>query len=329
MKQLNLISVIIPAYCEAESLLELVERIKNSLELHFARTTYEIIIVDDGSTDNTEMVLVELSRKYNFLKAIVFRKNLGKSLALMAGLKAVNGEIIITMDADLQDRPEEIHLLINPIKNEGVDLVSGWRKNRNASLVRRVGSKLYNFVVKKVTGLEMHDFNSGFKAYSRDLAKTLIIYGQYHRFIPVIANFMGYKLSEVQISNDCRKHGESKFRTFRYQGLFDLISVVFLYRFALNPLYFFGVISFVIIIPSLAIIFYLTVNHLFSLVSNNIGQILIARPLFIGALFMFMTGITIFLTGLICSLFLHYNIRNNVDTILSNVSIKQNANSKT
>lgn len=321
MIQLNSISIVIPAYSEAESLAELINRIVCSLNSHFPNIIHELIVVNDGSVDDTHEILCGLSDRNN-LRVITFRKNLGKSLALTAGFRAANGDVIVTMDADLQDKPEEIHLLVNTLGSEGVDFVSGWRRRRADSFVRKAGSILYNYCVRKITGINLHDFNSGFKAYKKELAKSMIIYGQYHRFLPVMAHFMGYRLSEVEITNDHRKHGQSKFNTFRYQGIFDLLSIVFLYRYALNPLYFFGMISFSIIIPSLLVIVYLTASHLISLIDNNFGHILISRPLFIGALFMFMTGVSIFLTGLICNLILHFSIKNNIDSILSDNTIK-------
>ena len=232
-------------------------------------------------------------------------------MALMAGFNAALGRIIITTDGDLQDNPEDIPLLAVELE-KGLDLVNGWRLSRSDSAVRRLGSRLYNSTVRRITGLDIHDFNCGFKGYRSDAARTLCIYGQHHRYIPLHAHLLGFKVGEVRVTNSPRKHGQSKYRAIRYQGLFDLLSILFTYRFGMSPLHFFGVISLFLIVPSLLILGTMIGEHLLALIGVADHSLLLERPLLSISLNMLVMGTLIFLTGFVCDFILHHQIRTNI-----------------
>jgi glycosyltransferase involved in cell wall biosynthesis len=222
-------SVVIPLYNEEKSLEELYKRI--TLTLQPLSDSFEIIFVDDGSTDNSFAVLRNLHKKDNHVKAIRFRKNFGKSAALSVGFKEARGETIITIDADLQDLPEEIPALIKKM-DEGYDLVSGWKLKRKDPLLRKIASRLFNFVTSFYTGVKIHDFNCGLKCYQREVIEEMELYGELHRYIPAIANWKGFKVGEVKVNHQPRIHGKSKFGSERYlRGLFDLLTVIMLTKY--------------------------------------------------------------------------------------------------
>ena len=224
-------TVVIPAFNESESLPELVRRVDAAFRQGFDEPKlYEIIVVDDGSTDDTRDVLARLREEHTCLRAVILRRNAGKSMALMTGFLKSRGARVVTMDADLQDNPEDMPNLLRKL-NEGFDLVSGWRQNRQDKSFRKIGSKIFNSAVAKTTGLKLHDLNCGFKLYRQEMVKALCVYGQYHRYIPLQAHLMGFRVSEEKIGNTQRKHGKSKYKAFRYQGLFDLLSILFTYKY--------------------------------------------------------------------------------------------------
>ena len=209
MKKNIQISIVIPSFNEAASLPELVDRVARTMNKFF-RNNFELLIVDDGSTDETQLTLSRLVKKYSFLKGILLRTNFGKSTALMAGFADTKGEFVVTLDADLQDQPEEIPKLISKL-NGGYDLVNGWRVNRHDTWFRKLGSRLFNFVVRKYTGLQLKDENSGFKAYRKKVIENLFVYGQFHRLIPLQTHLRGFKICEIKIKNNARKYGSSKY----------------------------------------------------------------------------------------------------------------------
>jgi len=242
------LSVVIPVYNEEESLPELYERLNEvTTALAALDWQYEYVFVDDGSTDRSIIVLRELRQKDpDHVNVISFRRNYGKSAALETGFRAVDGDIVITMDADLQDDPREIPGLIAKL-DSGADLVSGWKKTRHDPISKTVPSKLFNKVTSLMSGIKLHDFNCGLKAYRREVVDTITLYGELHRFIPVLAGWEGFEVDEVEVQHARRKYGKSKYGARRFlNGFFDLVTVMFVTRRALNPLHFFGRIAFVL-----------------------------------------------------------------------------------
>ena len=295
-------SLIIPVYNETESILALCERIfavLNDMRL----SDFEILFVDDGSTDGSRNVLRKLSRQHENIKGIFLRQNFGKSHALVVGFNHARGKHIITMDADLQDRPEEMPKLIKKI-HEGYDLVIGHKQNRKDSKIRVWGSWLFNKTVSYFGGLKLNDFNCGYKICKAEVFKSIAVFGQYHRFIPLLAHYSGYKVAEVPIKHAKRRYGISKYPTFRYQGVFDLLSILFTYKYKFSPLYFFGVLGGFFFIPSFIILFYLAFRHtlfILGLGENYISEITLLLPL---ATTVCILGVNIFLTGFVCDFIL-------------------------
>ncbi|MBR1270658.1 glycosyltransferase family 2 protein [Bradyrhizobium sp. AUGA SZCCT0222] len=308
-------AVVVPAYNEAESLEELVSRIGDVFGSIGYSGEFEVVVINDGSTDDTENTVANLKRKYTWLRAVHLRRNSGKSLALMVGFRDTNAEIVITMDADLQDRPEDIPLFLAKLA-EGFDLVSGWRVSRQETLVRKVGSRIYNAVTKLSSGLKVHDMNCGFKAYAGATVRNIVVFGQYHRYLPLLAHLAGYRVGEVAIGNDNRRHGFSKFRSFRYQGLFDLLSLLFLHRFGLNPLHFFGPLGFGITAIGLLVLTYFVGSEFLFWFGFGDQFRVQDRPLLSFSLTAVLLGLIVFLVGFICDFFLHHQIRDNIDHII-------------
>lgn len=240
------VSFVIPAYNEEESLNELYSQIMANINLCLSEelmSDYEFLFVDDGSTDNSAQVMKELRNQDEKVHYIIFRKNFGKSIALQAAFRNVTGDIIITMDADLQDDPVELKNFLLKI-DEGFDMVVGWKVNRLDPMEKKLPSKLFNKVTSKMSGLKLHDFDCGYKAFRREVADSLDVYGQMHRYIPVLAYRKGFKITEIPVHHNMRRHGKSKYGMERYlQGLFDFISVFFLSKYYDRPMYFFGSIG--------------------------------------------------------------------------------------
>lgn len=242
----RILSIIVPVYNEEESIPVLIKQLKTNIDKLLKKKTisqYEVIFVSDGSTDASEMIIKQEIKKNNHLKLVVFRANFGKSRALETGFKMAQGDLIITMDADLQDDPKEIERFIDKI-DEGYDMVSGWKKNRLDPLEKRLPSKLFNWVTSKFSGIEIHDFNCGFKAYRKEVIKSVSVYGEFHRYIPIFAKRYGFKVSEISVTHHKREHGKSKFGYERYlRGIYDAISSWFLLKYYERPMYFFGKIG--------------------------------------------------------------------------------------
>ncbi len=237
-----LISVVIPTYNEQDSLQELSDRLEVVLKKE-AKGNYEVIYVDDGSDDDSASVIKDINKKNNRFKLIRFRRNYGKSAALSVGFKRAKGAVIITMDADLQDDPDEIPNLMATIR-EGYDLVSGWKKKRNDPINKTLPSKFFNYVTSKASGIKLHDFNCGLKAYRSETAKSLDIYGEMHRYLPVLAHWNGFKITEIPVLHHPRKHGVTKFGASRYvKGFLDLLTLLFTSRYLKRPLHFFGTLG--------------------------------------------------------------------------------------
>jgi glycosyltransferase involved in cell wall biosynthesis len=287
----KIISVIVPLFNEEESVVELSIALKKVFGN--LRANYEVIFVDDGSTDNSFQKIKEIHHLNNRFKCIKFNRNYGKSAALSEGFKAAKGDYVITMDADLQDDPEEIPNLLKKV-NEGNDLVSGWKKKRYDPFIKKHTSKIFNFVTGLLVGLKLHDYNCGLKIYKKDVVKNIKIYGELHRYIPALAHFAGYKVSEIPVTHHPRKHGKTKFGSSRFiNGLFDLITVIFTTKYIRRPLHFFGLLGMISLIIGIGIMIYLTILKFFeSIPISN-------RPLFLVGIMLAIVGLQIFSLGLI------------------------------
>jgi glycosyltransferase involved in cell wall biosynthesis len=288
------ISIVVPLYNEDESLPELIAWIeKVVLENNLS---HEIILVDDGSRDNSWKVINDLSIRYPAVKGIKFRRNYGKSAALQVGFDKTEGDVVITMDADLQDSPDEIPELYKMIKEGGFDLVSGWKKKRYDPLSKTIPTKLFNFITRIVSGIKLHDFNCGLKAYKRDVIKAVEIYGEMHRYIPVMAKWAGFrKIGEKVVQHRERKYGKTKFGFERFvNGFLDLMSIVFITRFSKKPMHFFGPLGLIIFFIGFLIAIYLAYEKIF------LGQVNMPdRPLFYFGLLAMIIGCQLFLSGFI------------------------------
>ena len=290
------ISIVIPAYNEAESLSALRDEILEVMK--DITDDYEIIIVDDGSNDETPAVIENLFKDNpEYIIGISLRTNFGKAAALKAGFREARGKIIITMDADLQDDPKEIPRFIAKI-NEGYDLVSGWKQNRQDSFVKNNSSKFFNFVTSLFSKIKLHDFNCGFKAYKSEVAKSLDLYGQLHRYIPVIAGNQGYKIAEIPIHHRRREYGRSKYGPVRFlNGFLDLLTVLVLTRYFKRPAHFFGGLGVIALGIGFIIGLYITYLRLIS------GGIQGRLPLFIAGILLIMVGVQLISLGLIGEMF--------------------------
>ncbi|MEL7222860.1 MAG: glycosyltransferase family 2 protein, partial [Bacteroidota bacterium] len=257
------ISVVVPLYNEVESLPELESWIRKVMERE--DFSYEIIMIDDGSTDGSWQLIEQLSADQPTVRGIKFQRNYGKSGGLYVGFAAANGDVVITMDADLQDSPDEIPELYRMITEEGYDLVSGWKKKRyDPVLTKNLPSKLYNWTVRKMTGIQLHDFNCGLKAYRKAVVKSIEVYGEMHRYIPVLAKWAGFKkIGEKVVQHQERKYGVTKFGIERFiRGPLDLLSVIFISRFRKRPMHFFGTLGGIVFLAGLVILVYLSIAKL-------------------------------------------------------------------
>ena len=312
------ISVIVPAFNEADSLVELLPRLRKVL----VGVVHELIIVDDGSTDGTVQSVREVAKKGLALKVLILRRNMGKSMALAVGFENALHPIVVTLDADLQDRPEDIPALIGKL-NEGYDLVSGQRAQRHDGLLRKSVSWIFNSLVSRLTGLKFKDLNCGLKAYRSEVVKTVPIYGQFHRYIPLLAHMAGFKVTEEVVTNEARKYGESKYKTFRYGGIWDLFSILFTYNYRFRPLHFFAQLSLIFLIPSTLIILYLVAGYFYWRFGGMVEHaILFVRPLLSISLTMFVVGVFVFISGFICDFILHHVVSGNISHI-STTSVRK------
>lgn len=296
------ISVVIPLLNEEESLKELHDWIAKVMQSN--QFLYEIIFIDDGSTDTSWQVIEDLSQQNTSVKGIRFQKNYGKSQALNAGFKIVKGDVVITMDADLQDSPDEIPDLYKLIANDGFDLISGWKKKRYDSKIRKnLPSKLFNLAARKTSGLHLHDFNCGLKAYKNEVVKNVDVYGEMHRYIPVLAKNQGYnKIDEKIVQHQARKYGTTKFGMDRFvNGFLDLITIWFLSKFGKRPMHLFGLWGSFMFFIGLCFALYLGIDKLFI---NPTGRLLTQRPQFYISLVTMIIGTQLFLAGFISELIL-------------------------
>ena len=290
------ISLVIPLLNEAESLPELSGWIEKVMKEH--NYSYEVIFVDDGSTDNSWKVIEELRKKNPAIKGIKFQRNYGKSAALNEGFRATQGDVVITLDADLQDSPDEIPELRRMIIQDGYDLVSGWKKKRyDNTLTKNIPSKFFNAVTRRVSGIKLHDFNCGLKAYRGKVVRSIEVYGEMHRYIPVLAKWAGFKkITEKPVEHRARKYGVSKFGLRRFvNGFLDLISITFVSKFSKRPMHFFGLWGSIFFLIGLGISLYLIISKLL----NPLTFALTNRPDFYLALTTLIVGMQLFLAGFI------------------------------
>lgn len=293
------ISVVVPLYNEEESLPELLAWIDRVAAAH--AFTYEAILVDDGSSDGSWAVVERLAAQYPTLRGIRFSRNYGKSAALYCGFAAARGEVVITMDADLQDSPEEIPALRRMILEEGYDLVSGWKKKRHDPIGKRWPSKFFNWTARAATGIRLHDFNCGLKAYRRKVVKSIEVYGEMHRFIPVLARQAGFRrIGEKVVDHHARKYGHSKFGLERMvKGYLDLISVLFMSHFGRSPMYFFGGLGSVMFLLGGATTVWIIAEKLWKQAHALPLRPVADQPLFYLAILAVILGVQLFLAGFI------------------------------
>ena len=314
------ISVVIPLLNEEESLRELYNWIASVMQSN--SFSYEVIFIDDGSDDGSWNLIEELSEKHSEIKGIKFSKNFGKSQALDAGFELAEGEVIITMDADLQDNPEEIPMLFQMIKHQGYQLVSGWKKKRfDSVLLKNIPSKLFNWAARKTSGIKLHDFNCGIKAYKNEVVKNIKVTGEMHRYIPVLAKNAGYSnIGEHIVKHQARKYGKTKFGMSRFiNGFLDLITIWFVGKFGKRPMHFFGAWGVIVFIVGFLFTLYLGVDKLFI---NTTGRLITERPEFYIALICILLGSQLFLAGFVGELLIRQQKQTNHYNISKKIGIK-------
>lgn len=305
------LSVVIPLFNEEESLPELIEWISRVSNSH--GFSYEMVLVDDGSTDNSWNVIKALSKDHP-IKAFKFSRNYGKSAALNTGFREAEGEVIITMDADLQDSPDEIPELVSMIRS-GAHLVSGWKKKRHDPISKTIPSKFFNRVTRMISGIELHDFNCGLKAYDRKVVKTLEIYGEMHRYIPVIAKRNGFtKITEKVVEHRPRKYGTTKFGLERFvNGFLDLLSISFVSKYKKRPMHFFGTLGSVSFIAGFLMVLWIIwtkIRAIYILNSSEYRDV-VEQPLFFLALTAIIIGVQLFLAGFVGEMMVMNNDKKN------------------
>lgn len=287
------ISLVIPSYNESESLPELLKQIRVVANEH--RWQYEVLIVDDGSTDNSFQILTDLKRTYPELRVLHFRRNCGKAVALSSGFSRVTGDRVVMLDADLQDDPQDIPRLLNKIE-EGFDAVTGWKFERHDPWHKVLPSRVINWIVRKMYGLYIHDMNCGLKAFRREVLSHLPIYGDLYRYILIFAHAQGFKVTEIQTTHHSRKFGVSKYGFSRFlKGFFDLFTVYFLTKYSKKPLHFFGGFGLILSSIGTVILIYLAIIHF---TGESIGD----RPLLLLGILLFLAGLQFVMTGFIAEL---------------------------
>ena len=311
------ISVIIPLYNESESLPELAAWIAKVMdENHYS---YEMLMVDDGSTDDSWSVIKDLSAGNPAIHGISFRRNYGKSAALYHGFAAAQGDVVITMDADLQDSPDEIPLLYRKVTEEGYDVVSGWKQHRKDNVVtKNIPSKIYNATARRITGIKLHDMNCGLKAYRQEVVKNIEVYGEMHRYIPYLAKNAGFgRITEMPVHHQKRKYGKSKFGMNRFvNGFLDLLSLWFLSTFGKKPMHFFGYSGIFMFLVGFVMTVWIIAAKLIRQAHGTYFRAVTDQPLFYLALLAVVLGVMLFLAGFVGELIArsgsdrnHYNIR--------------------
>ncbi len=292
------VSVIIPLLNEEESLPELLSWIEKVMIEN--KLSWEAVLIDDGSKDGSWKVIEELCAKMPEVKAIRFKRNYGKSAALNSGFDVARGDVVITMDADLQDSPDEIPGLHQMVMEDGYDLVSGWKKKRYDPIGKRIPSKFFNRITRIMSGIKLHDFNCGLKAYKNDLVKSIEVYGEMHRYIPVIAKWAGFSnIGEKVVQHQERKYGKTKFGLERFvNGFLDLLSITFVTRFGKKPMHFFGLLGTLFFLGGGIISIWIIVEKIFGMARRDV----VDQPLFYLALLAMVVGVQLFLSGFIAEM---------------------------
>ncbi len=301
------LSVLVPVLDEESSIAELAERVTAVLE--GIGRSFELVFVDDGSRDATAQLVRELHQRDQRVKLVRFRRNFGKAAAITAGVEHSSGSLVVTLDGDLQDLPEEIPRFLDKLESDDLDLVSGWKQDRQDPASKRYPSKLFNWVTRRLAQVDLHDFNCGFKAYRREVLEQVSVYGELHRFIPVLASRRGFRIGEIPVAHKQRRHGRSKYGWDRlYKGLLDLLTVLFITKYTRRPLHLFGMIGLVFISMGLAINCYLaalwfiaqsTLGSLQALFGVDQGFSLSDRPLLLFGILLTLLGFQTLTTGLL------------------------------
>lgn len=297
------ISIIVPLFNEEESLPKLFEWIERVMTQN--KFSYEVIFVNDGSTDNSWDVVESLQNQSKNVKGIKFRHNYGKSPALYCGFQAAKGDVVITMDADLQDSPDEIPELFSLIKNDGYDLVSGWKKKRyDSKLTKNIPSKIYNATARKVTGLKLHDMNCGLKAYKNEVVKNIEVYGEMHRYIPFLAKNAGFtKIGEKVVEHRKRQFGETKFGLNRFvNGYLDLLTLWFLSKFGKKPMHFFGLYGSLMFLLGFLAVIIVGINKLIAIIEHVKAPLVTESPYFYLSMLAMILGTQLFLAGFVAEI---------------------------
>ena len=293
------VSVVVPLFNEEESLQELCSWIDKVMHAH--NFSYEILLIDDGSKDNSWSIIEKISSKNKNVNGVKFRRNYGKSAALNVGFSKAKGNVVITMDADLQDSPDEIPELYNMIANDGYDLVSGWKKKRYDPLTKTIPTKLFNWAARRASGIHLHDFNCGLKSYRNTVVKSIEVHGEMHRYIPVLAKWAGFSnITEKVVLHQSRKYGVTKFGIERFvNGFLDLLTIIFVSRFGKNPMHFFGILGSLMFVLGFGLFAYIGGAKLYfmfyNLPANNIANM----SGFYIALTSMIIGVQLFLAGFI------------------------------
>ncbi|XOV91483.1 MAG: glycosyltransferase family 2 protein [Bacteroidota bacterium] len=313
------VSIVVPVFNEDESIPELFEWIQKIAKQH--KISYEVIFIDDGSKDNSWSVISEIAKKNPEAQGLKFNRNYGKSAAVQTGFDHASGEIVITMDADLQDSPDEIPELIRMIEEEKFDLVSGWKKKRHDPISKTIPSKLFNSVTRMVSGIKLHDFNCGLKAYRADVVKNIEVYGEMHRYIPLLAKWNGFNnIGEKVVEHKARKYGHTKFGAKRFfTGFLDLLSVTFVSRFRKNPMHFFGIFGTVFFIVGTFIAIWLIGEKLYNLAHQLPVREVVDQPLFFLALVAIILGTQLFLAGFLAEMVIQVGHKKNDYLIIEKI----------
>ena len=293
------ISIIIPLFNEEESLPELCSWIEKVMNKN--NYSYEVLLMDDGSKDKSWSVIENISSKNSNIKGIKFRRNYGKSAALNIGFQKALGNVVITMDADLQDSPDEIPALYDKIMKEGYDLVSGWKQKRYDPISKTIPTKLFNWAARKASGIYLHDFNCGLKSYKNNVVKSVEVHGEMHRYIPVLAKWAGFeKITEQVVEHQSRKYGETKFGLERFvNGFLDLLTITFVTRFGKKPMHFFGVVGTIMFILGFSIFGFIVIEKLNAIINNVAAKNIADMSIFYIALTSMIIGVQLFLAGFI------------------------------
>lgn len=313
------ISIVVPLFNEDESLPDLISWIDKVMLTN--KFSYEVLFIDDGSTDKSWQVIQELKVKFPCIRAYKFRRNYGKSAALYIGFEEAKGEVVITMDADLQDSPEEIPFLYKMIIEDGYDLVSGWKQKRYDPISKTIPSKLFNYIARVMSGIQLNDFNCGLKAYRLNVVKNIELYGEMHRYIPILAKQEGFsKIGERVVAHQERQFGVTKFGLNRFiNGFLDLLSITFITKFGKKPMHFFGLLGTLMLLIGFVSSAFMGIQKLYSLSLGIKSPLLTDSPYFYIALTTMIIGSQLFLTGFIGELISrnssernHYNIEDKI-----------------